>query len=66
MAKYLEITSENGQAKITAFGFKGRECLGATAPYEQALGKVVSDVELPELKQQTGAQQKQQLRPGSA
>lgn len=66
MAKYIDVTSENGEAKLTAVGFKGKECRAATAPFEKALGSVIRDTELPEMTQTTTQTQRQQLRPGGS
>lgn len=32
--------SKDGEIRIEAKGFKGRECLQATKPFEEALGQV--------------------------
>lgn len=37
--KEIEVTiSPEGETTLDAKGFKGKECLAATQPYEQALG----------------------------
>lgn len=47
--KYLIIEiDEEGNPKIDAKGFLGNECVYATQPYEEALGKVVKEKKKPE------------------
>jgi len=39
--KVIEVTiDKNGETKIEAKGFQNRDCLRATKPFEEALGKV--------------------------
>lgn len=37
--KTITVTIENGEASVETTGFKGKECLAATAELEKALGK---------------------------
>ncbi len=53
MAKQILMeVSPEGEIKITTSGFKGTECLKATAELEKALGKKTSDQPTAEMKQQ--------------
>lgn len=48
--KKIKITVDrDGNATVEAFGFKGRSCLAATKAIEDALGKVKSRKEKPEM-----------------
>lgn len=47
----MKVTPE-GEITITTEGFKGKECLAATAALEKALGKKTSDVPTAEMKLQ--------------
>jgi len=37
--KTITVTIEDGEASVETAGFKGKECLAATAELEKALGK---------------------------
>lgn len=50
--KILMEVSPEGEIKITTSGFKGTECLKATAALEKALGKKTSDQPTAEMKLQ--------------
>lgn len=53
MAKEIRMqVSPEGEITITTVGFKGAECLKATAELEKALGKKTSDQPTAEMKQQ--------------
>lgn len=57
--KQIEVTfDENGDPKVETSGFKGGECLKATADLEAALGNKVKDTKKAEF-QQLGQQQQQ-------
>lgn len=53
MAKVIKMqVSPEGEITITTEGFKGKECLKATAALEKALGKKTSDQPTAEMKSQ--------------
>ncbi len=57
MAKQILMeVSPEGEIKITTSGFKGTECLKATAELEKALGKKTSDQPTAEMKSQEAKQ----------
>lgn len=57
MAKQILMqVSPEGEIKITTTGFKGTECLKATAALEKALGKKTADQPTTEMKQQEAKQ----------
>lgn len=57
MAKVIKMQiSPEGEIKITTSGFKGTECLKATAALEKALGKKTSDQPTAEMKSQEARQ----------
>tara|TARA_B100000949_G_scaffold168084_1_gene148471 strand:- start:792 stop:974 length:183 start_codon:yes stop_codon:yes gene_type:complete len=46
--KTITVTIENGEASVKTSGFKGKECLTATAELEKALGKQTTLTMTPE------------------
>jgi hypothetical protein len=46
--KTITVTIENGEALVETSGFKGNECLTATAELEKALGKQTALTMTPE------------------
>jgi hypothetical protein len=57
MAKQIQMhVTPEGEITITTSGFKGSECLKATAALEKALGKKTSDQPTAEMKQQEARQ----------
>lgn len=57
MAKQILMqVSPEGEIKITTSGYKGTECLKATAALEKALGKKTSDQPTAEMKSQEAKQ----------
>ena len=46
--KTITVTIENGEASVETAGFKGKECLAATAELEKALGKKTATTMTPE------------------
>jgi hypothetical protein len=67
MAKWIEITADgNGDFKVEAFGFEGKDCLAATKAAEDIIGgEVVSGLEKPEMAK-IDAKSKSVLRQGNA
>lgn len=52
MAKQIIVTiGPDGATKVEASGAVGRECLGLTKPYEDALGRSTKSVKKPEFAQ---------------
>jgi len=46
--KTIIVTIENGEASVETSGFKGKECLVATAELERSLGKATGTTMTPE------------------
>lgn len=60
--KSIEITvTQDGEVKIGAIGFKGKDCELATKPFEEALGAVQQRKKKPEYHSQTTTQQNQSV-----
>lgn len=50
MKKITIIVDGQGQTKVEASGFSGRECLDATRAIEEAIGKTFKREDKPEMK----------------
>ena len=63
MRKYIIIEiDEEGNPTIDARGFSGDECVYATKPYEEALGKVKKEKKKPEFYTKGGGEIKGKLK----
>lgn len=58
--KEIIVRHSGGTAQVTTKGFKGAECLKATADLEAALGKVTANKPTSEMREQTQTHQVKQ------